>query len=118
MAIMFLIRTAFWLSLVVLLLPTDARQQAKLYAAASDAATQAATFCDRNKGVCDKGSQYWAVFQTKLEFGTRMAMDLAAERVFGRSSKPEAVAAGHTLTPADMAPSWRAPVRTLARSGA
>ena len=74
---MTLIRTAFWLSLVVLLLPTDAQQQEKLYKTASDAASQAATFCDRNGKICSKGSEYWGTFQRKLEFGSRLAVDLA-----------------------------------------
>ena len=46
-----LIRTALWLSVVVLMLPTDGQQQEKLYKTAADAATHAATFCERNKAV-------------------------------------------------------------------
>lgn len=84
---MFLIRTAFWLSLVVLLLPTDPQKQAKLYATASGAVAHVATFCDRNRSLCDRGSDYWAVFQTKLEFGGRMALDLASERLFGSAPR-------------------------------
>ncbi len=113
-----LIRTAFWLSLVVLLLPTDGQQQEKLYKTAADAATHAATFCERNKGVCIKGSEYWSVFQQKLQFGSKMVVDLATERMFGRTNPAPAAAiapANHTLTPADMAPAWRG---QQARSGA
>ena len=107
-----LIRTAFWLSLVVLLLPADGQQQDKLYKVASDAASHAATFCERNKGVCAKGGEYWSVFQQKLQFGTKVVVDLATERMFGRSSPASApvtavAPAGHTLTPADMTPGWR-----------
>ena len=112
-----LIRTAFWLSLVVLLLPTDGQQQEKLYKSAVDAASHAATFCDRNKGFCSKGGEYWSVFQQKLQFGTKLVVELATERFFGRSgTAPAALVApaSHTLTPADMAPTWRGPVR---RSG-
>ena len=114
---MTLIRTAFWLSLVVLLLPTDAHQQEKLYKTASDAAIHAATFCERNQTLCVKGSQYWGTFKQKFEFGSRLAIDLVSERVFG-VSRPAATAAtpaSHTLTPNDMTPAWRGP---QVRSGA
>ena len=115
---MTLIRTAFWLSLVVLLLPTDAQQQEKLYKTASDAASQAATFCDRNGKICSKGSEYWGTFQRKLEFGSRLAVDLASERLLGRSRQANAAIpahsaagglapVGHALTPSDLAPAWR-----------
>ena len=107
---MTLLRTAFLLSLVVLLLPTDAHQQEKLYKTASDAATHAATFCDRNQSVCVTGSQFWGAFKQKLEFGSRLAVDLVSERVFGSqrtAATPAAVApAKHTLTPTDIAPAW------------
>lgn len=115
-----LIRTALWLSVVVLMLPTDGQQQEKLYKTAADAATHAATFCERNKAVCAKGGEYWSVFQQKLQFGTKMVVDLASERMFGRSNAaPAATAiapASQTLTPADMAPAWRG--QQQGRSGA
>ena len=122
---MTLIRTAFWLSLVVLLLPTDAHQQEKLYKTASDAASQAATFCERNGTICSKGSEYWGTFQRKFEFGSRLAVDLVSERVLGRSRQANAgvaaqgstgalAPAGHTLTPSDLTPAWRT---NLGRSG-
>ena len=44
---MFLIRIAFWVALIVLLLPSDKERQAQLYRTASDAVHKAATFCDR-----------------------------------------------------------------------
>lgn len=112
---MFLIRTAFWLSLIVLVLPTDAQQQQRLYTTASQAALHAATFCDRNQGVCAKGQQFWGIFQQKLEFGGRMAINLASERMFGSPSRSVTTAAQpvkDTLSPADLQPPWRRPVRT------
>lgn len=105
---MFLIRTAFWLSLVVLLLPTDPQKQAKLYATASGAVAHAATFCDRNRALCNQGSQYWAVFQSKLEFGGRMALDIASERMFGSASR-QSPAATISPTVSTSAPAGRKP---------
>lgn len=105
---MFLIRTLFWLSLVVLLLPSDPDQQERLYKTAASAATQASTFCDRNADVCDKGVAYWAAFRKKLDFGARMAMDIASERLLGtpRAREPMPHTVG-TLAPADREPAWR-----------
>src|SRR5215471_13335608 len=73
---MFLIRVAFWLGLVVLLLPTDERQQARLYNTALATVERATTFCERNAQACTVAAQLWATFLKKAEFGARMAVDL------------------------------------------
>ena len=74
---MFFIRLAFWLGLVVLLLPSDERQQQRLYAAAVATVERATTFCDRNPKVCAASGDLWAMFLKKAEFGARMAIDIA-----------------------------------------
>ncbi len=117
---MFLIRIAFWGALIVLLLPTDKAQQEKLYVAATETAHRIATFCDRNATVCERGSAYWTVFKQKLEFGAKLAIDVASERLLGQgegvqptsapvsASPPARVErAKGTLSPADVAPEWR-----------
>lgn len=112
---MFLFRTVFWLSLVVLVLPTDAQQQARLYSSVAHAAHQTATVCDRHAALCAKGAEFWVTFRTKLEFGARMVVDIATERL--QAQQPESPAgavkpARGTLTPDDLAPQWRGrPVR-------
>lgn len=108
---MFLIRSAFWLSLIVLLLPTDPQQQAKVYHSASHAIGQAATFCDRNQSLCEQGTVYWATFRRKMEFGAKMVVDIASERLLGRPQGQQHAAlpspdAG-TLLPGDLRPAWR-----------
>lgn len=80
---MFLIRMAFWVGLVVLLLPSDKDRQAQLYKTATEAVHRAATFCDRNAALCEQGAKHWAQFRTKLEFGTRLFFDMASERLLG-----------------------------------
>jgi len=80
---MFLIRMALWASLIVLLLPSDKERQAQLYKTASEAVRNAATFCDRNAALCEQGAKHWAVFRTKLEFGTRLVFDMASQRLLG-----------------------------------
>lgn len=86
---MFLIRTAFWISLVVLLLPSDERRQAELYQRVSSAAEWTFTFCDRNGPTCTRGGELWQVFKQKAEFGARIAGDLLQQ---GLRRGPEPVA--------------------------
>jgi hypothetical protein len=69
-------RLAFWLSLLVLLLPTDAAQQARFSSFANAALERLASFCDRNSRTCDAGSEAWSVFLKKAEFGVRLVGDL------------------------------------------
>lgn len=80
---MFLIRMAFWVGLIVLLLPSDKERQAQLYKTATEAVHRAATFCDRNAALCEQSAKHWAVFRTKLEFGTKLVFDMATERLLG-----------------------------------
>jgi hypothetical protein len=120
---MFLIRVGFWVGVAVLLLPTDERQQARLYSTAVATVERVTTFCDRNAQACAAGSELWATFVKKAEFGARMAIDLvsssgnkdedaASPRTQPASvkSKPELKpppATRGTLTPADLTPAWR-----------
>jgi hypothetical protein len=118
---MFLIRAAFWIGLVVLLLPTDQNQQARLYGAAAATVERVTTFCDRNTKTCEVGSEVWAAFLKKAEFGARMAFELITSRggseegevrvepanAKGKAEKKPQPAPRGTLTPADMNPPWR-----------
>jgi hypothetical protein len=120
---MFLIRAAFWIGLVVLLLPTDANQQARLYSAAAATVERVTTFCDRNAKTCELGSEVWAAFLKKAEFGARMAFELITSRVGGgkeeegvrvepasakgKAEKKPPPAPRGTLTPSDLNPPWR-----------
>ena len=134
---MFLIRVAFWVGVVVVLLPTDERQQARVYGTAVATVERVTTFCDRNAQACAAGAELWATFVKKAEFGARMAIDLATsggrkdEDATSRSQptsakvkpepRPEAkvpAAVRGTLTPSDLAPAWRgADVRQAQRAG-
>jgi hypothetical protein len=68
---MFLIRLAFWLGLVVLLLPTDERQQAKLYGTAVSTVERVTTFCDRNAQLCSASVDFWGTFLRKADWRPR-----------------------------------------------
>jgi hypothetical protein len=127
---MFLIRLAFWVGLAILLLPSDERQQERLYATAVATVERATTFCERNPKVCTAGGELWAMFLKKAEFGARMAINVAgsgghasddaapspqpsASTRFGPEPRTGPAAARGTLTPADLAPAWRGqPQRT------
>jgi hypothetical protein len=81
--VIFVIRIAFWIALIVMVLPSDREQQARLYQTATETVHRAATFCERNAKLCEQGAQHWAVFRTKLEFGAKLVFDVASERFFG-----------------------------------
>jgi hypothetical protein len=117
-----LIRMAFWLGIVILLLPTDEGQQARIYQSAANAVERATTFCDRNGKVCDTGAALWATFVKKAEFAARMAYDLAVSKDRGTEASPRyepasantprpstglAPPSRGTLRPDDLTPAWR-----------
>jgi Family of unknown function (DUF5330) len=103
---MFLIRAAFGLAIVVMLLPTDEAQQAKVTGSAGAAVERAATFCERNAATCAAGSELWATFLKKAEFGARLAGNLAQDYMRG-SSKPRDIAAEPAARPQPLDPSHR-----------
>ncbi len=77
---MFLIRTAFWLMIIILLLPTDGQQQSKVYGTAEATVKDVVTFCDRNPDTCTTGRDAFEVLVHKAEFGARMLMGFIKEQ--------------------------------------
>lgn len=73
---MFLIRAAFWLGLVLLILPTNAETQKEVVGAAEAAFSDLAGFCLRNPEVCDNGRQAVERLIEKAMFGTRLVARL------------------------------------------
>jgi hypothetical protein len=71
---MFLIRTVFWLVILILLLPTNERQQSEVYGTAQAAVKDVSGFCERNPSVCATGKDAFAVFMHKARFGAEMLM--------------------------------------------
>lgn len=117
---MFLFRIVFWLAVIVLLLPTEEHQQAKLYATAAATAERLATFCDRNPRACSAAAEFWSQFVKKAEFGARVAVDLITSRARTEpglaSPRPTGSAAPeprnpppprNSLTRDEQAPAWR-----------
>jgi Family of unknown function (DUF5330) len=134
----FLLRVAFWLSVVVLLLPSAPSERAastpqigttEAVSAASAAVSDMRQFCTRQPEACAVGGQALVQFGRKAEAGARMLYEFLNER-FGAEhtgtasvtgsvaahapERPVAATAArpqqHTLTPADLAPAWRGPM--------
>ena len=79
--IMFLFRAAFWLAVVVLLLPGDPNtgtEAPRVSAMQALVATRSAiadfsTFCDRNPDTCATGSTAVQVFASKVRYGAELS---------------------------------------------
>jgi len=126
---MFLIRAAFWLMILILLIPTDDKQRAEVYGTAEAAVKDVSSFCDRNPETCAKGRDVIDVFMQKAEFGAHMLMDFINERTGASTDQPatpwpnagaegesaaapaswENGASQDTLIPADREADWSAP---------
>jgi hypothetical protein len=123
---MFLVKTAFWIAIVIMLIPSDPARQAQIYQTASYAVHHVATFCDRNADVCQGAGAFWGLFKEKAVVGARMLGGLVSERMAGPAPVPGPVSvgdpfarrheapvlerlhpAGDTLRPRDRALEWR-----------
>ena len=152
---MFLLRTTFWMSVVLALLPSFVSGQATAPEVGTSEAVTAASatfadlsrFCERRPDACAAGAQFAVAFGQRAQAGAKIVYDFATDRFAkqehgkqeqtkseqtkseqtkSEQTKPEHLAAGnpvapaaeapavepakasqHTLTAADMAPSWR-----------
>ena len=124
----FLLRMAFWLGLVCVLLPgggkaPDANIDAgQAVTAASAAVHDMSGFCDRQPEACAAGGKVAIAIGHKAEAGARTLYDFITARLADKSAPAESVApvekttgaipitARGTLTDADLKPVWHAPV--------
>ena len=134
----FLLRMTFWLSVVLVLLPSGGSKQQTASATGSELrageAVSAATatfsdmrnFCSRQPEACAVGSQAAVAFGQRAQAGAKMVYDMISERAAPRETgsiadkaKPYDKSAAsardkslhNTLTAADLAPPWRGPRR-------
>ena len=121
----FLLKTAFWLTIVLILLPsggtkdgqTSNEQQistSEAVSAASAAVSDMRGFCARQPDACTVGSQVAVALGHKAQAGAKMLYDFLTEKMAAREPRSTATTHGgnasqHTLTPADLTPAWRAP---------
>lgn len=125
---MLLLRAAFWLTVVALLLPAGRSQQptpqvnaAEAVSAAGAAVSDMSQFCTRQPSACVVGSQAAAAVGQKAQAGAKMLYELITDRLGAndggaaqarppdRPSAATAKPAHNTLTPGDLAPAWRGP---------
>jgi len=134
----FLLRMAFWLGLVLVLLPSGSVQPnaSQTEVGASEALSAASAtvgdlrgFCTRQPDACTVGSQVATAIGYKAQAGAKMLYDFLSEALAPREtgsltngtprggssakatpekSVPERTSQ-NTLTPADLAPAWRGP---------
>jgi uncharacterized protein DUF5330 len=127
----FLLRMAFWLTVILALLPSGGSQPApKVNVSAGDAMSAAqatvgdmGSFCERQPNACSVGSQAAAAVGQRAQAGAKMLYEYFNEHFGARDAGPQENApAGkaavplppsrpsqHTLSPTDLAPTWRGP---------
>ena len=127
----FLLRMAFWLTVVCVLLPggskstspevqIDATQAASL---AGAAVSDVRGFCDRQPDACVVGGKVAVAIGHKAEAGARTIYEFVTAKMNEKSAPADKASAklvpvsaasqktaSGTLTPGDMAPAWHAPV--------
>jgi hypothetical protein len=103
---MFLIRAAFWLTIVVFLLPADPETgeaprvgAIQALAAVHATATDFSGFCARNPDVCATGSATFEILSEKVRNGVRLIQEAIDARA----------APADTLTKEDVTTPWRSP---------
>lgn len=99
---MFLIRTAFWLLILVLLIPTDKDQQNKIYGTAEATVNDVASFCDRNPQTCATGHDAFEVLVQKAQYGAQMIMGFVEAKTNGMGDglpNPVAMPDGGSVMP-------------------
>src|ERR1043166_6120986 len=125
----FLLRVAFWLTIVLVLLPSGGSQpNAKSNVGATDAIVAASAaisdmgnFCDRQPNACVGGAQAAAALGQRAQAGAKMVYDFLSEHSV--RGEPTGVTNGtgrnwpvsqDTLVASDLEPSWQGPPQTEA----
>ena len=111
----FLLRMAFWLGVVCVLLPSGSKTtspEAKIDASeavtlAGAAVSDVRGFCERRPDACVTGGKVAVAIGHKAEAGARTLYEFISKFREKSAGKPGSEG---TLTPADMAPGWHAPV--------
>jgi hypothetical protein len=125
----FLLRMAFWLTVILVLLPSGGSQPTPkggnvsaldAMSAAKATVTDMQSFCGRQPDACTIGSQTAVALGHRAQAGAKMLYEYLNEH-FGPNDTgtvvnaatgktvPSARPSQHTLSPSDMAPAWRGP---------
>lgn len=116
----FLLRVAFWLTIVLALLPSGSKQPAgphfgEAISAAGAAVSDVRHFCTRQPDACEVGSQTATMVGQRAQAGAKMLFELFNEQagsaptgsVQPEKTAPPANSGQGSLMPADRAPAWR-----------
>ena len=122
----FLLRMAFWLGLVLVLLPREKTPESdklpqlgasEAVSAASAAMSDVSQFCKRQPTACEVGGQAATVIGQRAQAGARKLYQIITDK--RASDHTSSLGAGHanaaeaalrdTLTAEDLAAEWRAP---------
>jgi hypothetical protein len=132
----FLLRMAFWLGVVLILLPSGTAQRSttgsdidasEAISAASATVSDLKGFCTRQPEACTVGSQVASAIGSRAQAGAKMLYDMLSEALAShetgsvssgrRSGAPPSAeksaperSSQSTLTPNDLAPAWRGPL--------
>lgn len=109
---MFLIRAAFWLSVVIMFIPADLQSNSpaprvtviETLVAGRAVVADFSNFCERNPDVCVTGNAAFHVFAEKAQSGARMLYRYL-DQSFDGGVKDE----HGTLTGEDRLPTWQGP---------
>jgi hypothetical protein len=134
----FLLRMAFWLTVILALLPSGGSEPTpkvnvsalEAMSAAKATVTDMGSFCGRQPDACSVGSQAAVAIGHRAQAGAKMLYGYLNEHFGSQDAGTVANAASgnatsiptprpsqHTLSPADLAPGWRGPqIRKDARS--
>ena len=121
----FLVRVAFWLTVVLVLLPSGGAEKSGAQAnigateaivAASAAVSDMSSLCDRQPKACEVGAQAAVVLGQRAQAGAKMVYDMFSEHSV--RGEPDAVTNGtgrkwpvsqNTLMASDLEPAWQGP---------
>jgi hypothetical protein len=128
----FLLRMAFWLGLVLILLPSGSSQQPQNKVAASDAISAASAtvgdlrqFCERQPDACTVGLHVANQLGARAQAGARMLYEFVTQSLKSKDGEngntahpakpgPDSAVADkdsqNTLTPTDLAAPWHGPL--------
>jgi len=118
---MFLIRTAFWLTLLLLILPIDIERDEsaeqptistfQAIGAAQSVIHDISTFCERNAATCETGGAALTHLGQKARASAKIVYDYLDDSpaIDSTAEAPQPDAPQDTLTAADRQPVWHGP---------
>jgi hypothetical protein len=114
----FLLRVAFWLTIVLVLLPTSSPKPAtggvdatEAVVAAGAAVSDVSGFCTRQPEACAVGAQAATVIGQRAQAGAKMVYEFVSDQMARgyTGSVPQASHSQNTLKPSDLDPAWQGP---------